>query len=119
LSRGGNGGFSVYPHHLQGLIELTVKIAANSLRTPHRAGARKPGIGSDLCQDQQASSNGCASGDGQTMDYGEEPPTRQVLMPSWFGDNRDFWQYPCRIGRRWHVRQVRQSHGRQLVSFLW
>ncbi|WP_377507934.1 membrane dipeptidase [Octadecabacter sp. R77987] len=92
---GGMLGFSVYPHHLKGGSDCTVRDFCEMVaEAASRYGARHLGIGTDLCQDHPDSvvewmrvgrwSKVIDYGEGSASDAGFPP------MPSWFNDNRDF-----------------------------
>jgi membrane dipeptidase len=97
VARGGMVGFSVYPHHLKGGSECTIKSFCQMVaEAASRYGAECLGIGTDLCQDQPNSivewmRVGRWS---KAMDYGEGSVDAAGFpaMPSWFGDNRDFYK---------------------------
>ena len=93
--RGGMLGFSVYPHHLKGGPDCTLKEFCQMVAdAASRYGAAHLGIGTDLCQDQPDSivewmrvgrwSKVIDYGEGSASDAGFPP------MPGWFNDNRDF-----------------------------
>ena len=96
VARGGMVGFSVYPHHLKGGSECTIKSFCQMVAdAASRYGAECLGVGTDLCQDQPDSivewmRVGRWSKD---MDYGEGSADAAGFpaMPNWFGDNRDFY----------------------------
>ena len=92
---GGMLGFSVYPHHLKGGSDCTVRDFCEMVaEAANRYGAGHLGIGTDLCQDHPDSvvewmrvgrwSKVIDYGEGSASDAGFPP------MPSWFNDNRDF-----------------------------
>ena len=92
---GGMLGFSLYPHHLAGGGDCTLRSFCEMIaRTAETFGTEHLGIGSDLCQDQPDSVVEWMRVGRWTreIDYGEGsaavpgfPP-----MPPWFRDNRDF-----------------------------
>ena len=92
---GGMLGFSLYPHHLAGGGDCTLRNFCEMIaRTAETFGTEHLGIGSDLCQDQPDSVVEWMRVGRWTreIDYGEGsaavpgfPP-----MPPWFRDNRDF-----------------------------
>ena len=92
---GGMLGFSIYPHHLKGKSDCTLRSFCEMIaRTADKFGAENLGIGTDLCQDQPDSvvewmRAGRWSKD---IDYGEGSAAAPGFppMPSWFKDNRDF-----------------------------
>lgn len=92
---GGMLGFSLYPHHLKGKSDCTVKDFCEMIaKTADLMGADNLGLGSDLCQDQPDSivewmrvgrwTKEIDYGEGSASDAGFPP------MPEWFQDNRDF-----------------------------
>jgi microsomal dipeptidase-like Zn-dependent dipeptidase len=92
---GGMLGFSLYPHHLKGKSDCTLRSFCEMIaRTADAFGPEHLGIGSDLCQDQPDSvvewmRTGRWTKD---IDYGEGSATNAGFpeMPNWFQDNRDF-----------------------------
>ncbi len=95
IDNGGMIGFSLYPHHLKGKSDCSLKefclMVAN---TAEKYGINHIGLGSDLCQDQPDSivewmRVGRWS---KEMDYGEGTADAPGFppMPVWFNDNRDF-----------------------------
>lgn len=92
---GGMMGFSLYPHHLKGKGDCTVKSFCEMIaQAAEQFGAAHFGIGSDLCQDQPDSvvewmRVGRWS---KEIDYGEGSATAPGFppMPAWFEDNRHF-----------------------------
>ncbi len=94
-ARGGMLGFSVYPHHLAGGSDCTLRSFCEMIaEAAVRYGADNLGIGTDLCQDQPDSvvewmRVGRWS---KVIDYGEGSASNSGFppMPSWFKDNRDF-----------------------------
>ena len=95
VARGGMVGFSVYPHHLQGGSDCTVKSFCQMVADAASCyGAENLGIGSDLCQDQPDSIVEWMRGGrwSKVIDYGEGSADAAGFpaMPIWFGDNRDF-----------------------------
>ncbi|MEM7720874.1 MAG: membrane dipeptidase [Pseudomonadota bacterium] len=92
---GGMFGFSLYPHHLKGKSNCTLRDFCEMVaRMADRYGVEHFGIGSDLCQDQPDSvvewmrvgrwTKEVDYGEGSASDPGFPP------MPGWFQDNRDF-----------------------------
>lgn len=88
-------GFSVYPHHLKGKSDCTLKSFCQMIAdTADLMGIDHIGIGTDLCQDQPDSivewmrtgrwTKQIDYGEGSALDAGFPP------MPDWFHDNRDF-----------------------------
>ncbi|WP_299378190.1 membrane dipeptidase, partial [uncultured Kiloniella sp.] len=92
---GGMIGFSLYPHHLKGKSDCTLKGFCTMIaKTAEMIGVESIGIGSDLCQDQPDSivewmRVGRWT---KTIDYGEGSASNPGFpeMPDWFRDNRDF-----------------------------
>jgi len=92
---GGMMGVSLYPHHLRGGSDCTLRDFCEMIAgLAERYGAQHFGIGSDLCQDQPDSvvewmRVGRWS---KTVDYGEGSAAAPGFppMPGWFRDNRDF-----------------------------
>ena len=92
---GGMLGFSLYPHHLKGKSDCTLKDFCDMIaKTADLAGPENLGVGSDLCQDQPDSvvewmrvgrwTKAIDYGEGSASDAGFPP------MPAWYRDNRDF-----------------------------
>ena len=88
-------GFSLYPHHLKGKGDCTLRsfcemiaVAADMMGVDHI------GLGSDLCQDQPDSVVEWMRVGRWTknIDYGEGSAKHAGFppMPAWFNDNRDF-----------------------------
>ena len=92
---GGMLGFSLYPHHLAGGGDCTLRSFCEMVaRTAEEVGTAHLGIGSDLCQDQPDSVvewMRCGRWTRET-DYGEGSAEAPGFppMPVWFRDNRDF-----------------------------
>jgi membrane dipeptidase len=92
---GGMLGFSVYPHHLKGGSDCSLKDFCDMIaEAANRYGVQNLGIGTDLCQDQPDSivewmRVGRWS---KVIDYGEGSANNAGFppMPCWFNDNRDF-----------------------------
>ena len=92
---GGMLGFSLYPHHLKGKSDCTLKDFCDMIaRTADLMGEDHIGIGTDLCQDQPDSivewmRTGRWT---KTIDYGEGSAAAPGFpaMPDWFEDNRHF-----------------------------
>ena len=92
---GGMLGFSLYPHHLAGNSNCTIRdFCEMAARAAELMGVNHIGIGSDLCQDQPDSvvdwmRNGRWTKD---FDYGEGSADNAGFprQPEWFRDNRDF-----------------------------
>lgn len=94
-SRGGMLGFSMYPHHLKGGSNCTLKGFCSMVAdTAARYGAQHLGIGSDLCQDQPDSVVEWMRVGRWTkeIDYGEGSKDNAGFppQPDWFGSNLDF-----------------------------
>ena len=92
---GGMLGFSLYPHHLAGGTDCTLRSFCEMIaRTAEAVGVEHLGIGSDLCQDQSDSVVEWMRVGRWTrrIDYGEGSAANPGFppMPSWFRDNRDF-----------------------------
>ena len=96
LSRsGGILGFSLYPHHLLGGSDCTLRNFCEMIaKTVDLMSIDSVAIGTDLCQDQPDSvvewmRNGRWT---KSLDYGEGDATAPGFppMPSWFSDNRHF-----------------------------
>lgn len=92
---GGMLGFSLYPHHLKGGSDCSLKDFCDMIaESARRYGAQNLGIGTDLCQDQPDSvvewmrvgrwSKEIDYGEGSADNAGFPP------MPHWFRDNRHF-----------------------------
>ena len=92
---GGMLGFSVYPHHLRGASDCSLRDFCDMVaRTADLMGIGQIGIGTDLCQDQPDSvvdwmrkgrwTKARDFGEGSADNPGFPP------MPEWFRDNRDF-----------------------------
>lgn len=92
---GGMFGFSLYPHHLKGKSDCSLRSFCEMIaQTADQFGTEQLGLGTDLCQDQPDSvvewmRVGRWS---KTIDYGEGTADHAGFppMPSWFRDNRDF-----------------------------
>ncbi len=92
---GGMLGFSVYPHHLRGGSDCTLRDFCEMVaRTADLMGVSQIGIGTDLCQDQPDSVVDWMRAGRWTKarDYGEGSADNPGFppMPEWFADNRDF-----------------------------
>ncbi len=95
VDAGGMIGFSLYPHHLRGGPDCTLRGFSEMVaRTADRYGVDHFGIGSDLCQDQPDSvvawmRNGRWS---MATDFGEGSADEPGFppMPAWFRNNCDF-----------------------------
>jgi microsomal dipeptidase-like Zn-dependent dipeptidase len=92
---GGMLGVSLYPHHLRGKSNCSLKdFCAMIARTADLMGPERIAIGSDLCQDQPDSVVEWMRVGRWTkeMDYGEGSATDAGFpaMPSWFRSNRDW-----------------------------
>jgi len=92
---GGMLGFSVYPHHLKGGSDCTLRDYCEMIaRTADLMGVGNVGIGTDLCQDQPDSIVEWMRVGRWTksIDYGEGSAAAAGFpaMPDWFTDNRDF-----------------------------
>ncbi len=92
---GGMIGFSLYPHHLKGGSECTLRSFSEMIaEAASRYGVQRLGIGSDLCQNQPDwvvawMRNGRWS---KTTDYGEGGADTPGFpaQPGWFQGIRDF-----------------------------
>jgi membrane dipeptidase len=92
---GGMFGFSLYPHHLKGGSDCTLREYCEMIaRTADLIGVDHLAIGSDLCQDQPDSvvswmRNGRWT---KAVDFGEGSADAPGFpaMPNWFQDNRHF-----------------------------
>jgi membrane dipeptidase len=92
---GGMLGFSLYPHHLKGGSDCTMRSFAEMVaETAELMGVDHIGIGSDLCQDQPDTvvewmRSGRWTKD---VDFGEGSKEAAGFppQPGWFRDNRDF-----------------------------
>ena len=92
---GGMLGFSVYPHHLRGSSDCSLRDFCEMVaRTADLMGIGQIGIGTDLCQDQPDSVVDWmrAGRWTKTRDYGEGSADAPGFppMPTWFEDNRHF-----------------------------
>ncbi|WP_297776119.1 membrane dipeptidase [uncultured Roseovarius sp.] len=92
---GGMLGFSVYPHHLRGGSECSLRDFCEMVaRTADLMGVEHLGIGTDLCQDQPDSVvDWMRSGRWtKARDYGEGSKENPGFppMPEWFQNNCDF-----------------------------
>ncbi|MCB1883242.1 MAG: membrane dipeptidase [Geminicoccaceae bacterium] len=92
---GGMLGFSLYPHHLRGGPDCTLRDFAEMIaRTAETMGTGCLGIGSDLCQDQPDEVVSWMREGRWTRnaDYGEGAADAPGFppQPSWFRGNRDF-----------------------------
>lgn len=92
---GGMLGFSVYPHHLRGGSECSLRDFCEMVaRTADLMGVEHIGIGTDLCQDQPDSVvDWMRSGRWtKARDYGEGSKENPGFppMPEWFQNNCDF-----------------------------
>ena len=92
---GGMLGLSLYPHHLKGATDCTLKDFSEMVaRLVERIGIAHVGIGSDLCQDQPDSVVEWMRSGRWTkqMDFGEGSKDSPGFppQPEWFRDNRDF-----------------------------
>ena len=92
---GGMLGFSVYPHHLRGGSDCSLRAFCEMVaRTADQIGVDHIGIGTDLCQDQPDSVVDWMRAGRWTKgrDYGEGSADKPGFppMPEWFRDNRDF-----------------------------
>ena len=95
VETGGMLGFSLYPHHLAGKSDCTLKDFCEMIaRTADRYGAEHLGLGTDLCQDQPDSVVEWMRTGRWTkeIDFGEGSAQNPGFpeMPEWFQDNRDF-----------------------------
>ena len=94
---GGMLGFSVYPHHLRGGSDCSLRDFCEMIaRTADLMGMEHIGIGTDLCQDQPDRVVDWMRAGRWTKarDYGEGSADNPGFppMPHWFNDNRDFGQ---------------------------
>jgi membrane dipeptidase len=92
---GGMLGFSLYPHHLKGGSDCTLRDFCEMIaRTAEVMGVERLGIGSDLCQDQPDSVVEWMRVGRWTkrVDYGEGSADAPGFppQPDFFRDNRDF-----------------------------
>jgi microsomal dipeptidase-like Zn-dependent dipeptidase len=92
---GGMLGFSMYPHHLKGKGDCTLRSFCEMIsRTAEIMGVDHIGLGSDLCQDQPDTVVEWMRVGRWTkeIDYGEGSAGNAGFppMPAWFNDNRDF-----------------------------
>ncbi len=92
---GGMLGLSLYPHHLKGATNCTLKDFCEMVaRLVDRIGIGHVGIGSDLCQDQPDSVVEWMRSGRWTkqVDFGEGSKSNPGFppQPDWFRDNRDF-----------------------------
>ena len=92
---GGMLGFSLYPHHLKGGSDCTLRDFCEMIaRTAETMGVERLGIGSDLCQDQPDSVVEWMRVGRWTKrtDYGEGSAEAPGFppQPGFFRDNRDF-----------------------------
>ncbi|MGJ8544480.1 MAG: membrane dipeptidase [Sulfitobacter sp.] len=92
---GGMLGFSIYPHHLAGGSDCSLRSFCQMIEeSARRYGAQHLGIGTDLCQDQPDSVVEWMRVGRWTkqIDYGEGSASNAGFppMPDWFHDNRDF-----------------------------
>jgi microsomal dipeptidase-like Zn-dependent dipeptidase len=92
---GGMLGFSMYPHHLKGNGDCTLRSFCEMIsRTAEIMGVDHIGLGSDLCQDQPDTVVEWMRVGRWTkeIDYGEGSAGNAGFppMPAWFNDNRDF-----------------------------
>ena len=92
---GGMLGFSLYPHHLKGKSDCSLRSFCEMIaRTADLVGVECLGIGSDLCQDHPDSVVEWMRVGRWTknIDYGEGNVSEAGFpeMPEWFKDNRDF-----------------------------